>query len=796
MLPASAGAASECDKEGEFYRDLCRSERPLVSIQMSAASPRAGSIVKLTASSDGRRVTYAWDLDGDGTFDDAVGVKAEQIYTSGTRTVGVRATDAFGRTSAETRTFLVHDFNARPTVELDLGSGVATVGQSQTIRVTAADPDGPAPRVDVDRDGNGSFETLLIPNRSTIETTALTAGAVVIAARATDEAGATTVATAPLQAFVPTPGLGVRVTANDPNRPVVAGELVDVQAVVTDLDAVKYEFDYDGDGTFEDDRRLGWRIAKAFTVGEHEVGVRVTDRSGVKRTARTSFLAVASADSATPSLRLEQVPRAYTGVPIDLRAKAFTAGEGFRVDWDADGDGAFDDTFTSAGTITDARGTFTYTAPGTYDVRAKVTNASGVSRVDHTAITVTDSPAAGPGFGALTLSPPRPAGQEWILDARSQPGSTLTFDLDGDGQFDDVPAHDQYGYRWAFATPVAIAVKATDAAGRSTVRTQEVEPLPGNVGPQANLMFLPQVFPTPEQIGEPRLLAGRPTTVLYELLHVGEPCCTATWDTDGDGDYDDATGAFGAFTPQAREYTLGLRVEDDLGGVGTVRDTFSVGTLPPKVAVDIAPNLKTATATASDPDGALSGPLEWDLDNDGVFDDATGDTVPLSPTAYLVGVRAADAGGDIGIDYAQVQHAVCTCEPPEATPTPTPTPDPTSGPIENPPPPKPLRLNARFATPRLGALLARGLTVRPGCEIRCRATVAIEVDKRTAKKLKLRSTELGHAGGTGTTITVKLNAKARKALAKVRSVRFRVAVVATGADGRIGTANRTLTVKR
>jgi hypothetical protein len=45
-------------------------------------------------------------------------------------------------------------------------------------------------------------------------------------------------------------------------------------------------------------------------------------------------------------------------------------------------------------------------------------------------------------------------------------------------------------------------------------------------------------------------------------------------------------------------------------------------------------------------------------------------------------------------------------------------------------------------------------------------------------------------------VTVKLDAKARKALGKLKSVKVKVAVSATSADGRTGTSSKTITVKR
>ena len=91
--------------------------------------------------------------------------------------------------------------------------------------------------------------------------------------------------------------------------------------------------------------------------------------------------------------------------------------------------------------------------------------------------------------------------------------------------------------------------------------------------------------------------------------------------------------------------------------------------------------------------------------------------------------------------------------------------------------------------------MARGLTVKTGCQVKCTASAGISVDKAMAKRLKLRSTQLGSGKG-GAKVTIKLTSKARKALRKVRSVRLKVAYLATGADGRVGTAAKTLTIRR
>jgi plastocyanin len=70
---------------------------PVASFTVSPSSAVTGQVVHFDASASHDAegpVTYAWDLDGDGQFDDGTGVTASRSYTSaGTVTVALRVTD-------------------------------------------------------------------------------------------------------------------------------------------------------------------------------------------------------------------------------------------------------------------------------------------------------------------------------------------------------------------------------------------------------------------------------------------------------------------------------------------------------------------------------------------------------------------------------------------------------------------------------------------------------------------------------------------------------------------------------
>ena len=84
---------------------------PSASFSFAPAAPGVGQAVFYTSSSsdpDGPIATQAWDLDGDGAFDDATGSTAQLAYsTAGPRTVSLRVTDGSGAFSVTFQTVVV-----------------------------------------------------------------------------------------------------------------------------------------------------------------------------------------------------------------------------------------------------------------------------------------------------------------------------------------------------------------------------------------------------------------------------------------------------------------------------------------------------------------------------------------------------------------------------------------------------------------------------------------------------------------------------------------------------------------
>jgi hypothetical protein len=102
---------------------LAQDQRPEASFSFSPEDPRAGQEVRFESSScdpDGRLVRQAWDLDGDGAYDDAEGEAATQTFAGpGPRTIGLEVTARGGATDRQRRTVMVDTVYALPRPDSD-----------------------------------------------------------------------------------------------------------------------------------------------------------------------------------------------------------------------------------------------------------------------------------------------------------------------------------------------------------------------------------------------------------------------------------------------------------------------------------------------------------------------------------------------------------------------------------------------------------------------------------------------------------------------------------------------------
>jgi glucose/arabinose dehydrogenase/Ca2+-binding RTX toxin-like protein len=162
VAPAAGPVSLEIGPGGDlFYTDFdggtvrriryFPTNQPPVAV--AQATPSSG-IAPLEVSFDGRgssdpdgdTLTYAWDLDGDGQYDDSTSPTPSHTYTQdGAVTAGLRVSDLSG--ASDTDAIVVTVGNTAPVATIGAPSSATTwaVGESVAFAGSATDPQGPLP---------------------------------------------------------------------------------------------------------------------------------------------------------------------------------------------------------------------------------------------------------------------------------------------------------------------------------------------------------------------------------------------------------------------------------------------------------------------------------------------------------------------------------------------------------------------------------------------------------------------------------------------------------------------------
>lgn len=229
--------------------------------------------------------------------------------------------------------------------------------------------------------------------------------------------------------------------------------------------------------------------------------------------------------------------------------------------------------------------------------------------------------------------------------------ATMLWDLDGDGQFDDATgstAESSFGQTGTF--PVSLQV--TDLGGETSVATRSVVVQPRS--PTASFTLSPAA----PQTQEPVVFDGGASAA-----PPGETIVAMSWDLDGDGSFDDGTGATAQYTyPTTGARIVGLRVEASGGGASVATRVVAPGNRLPSASFRATPRSPDAgdevqlSSTSFDPDGPIVAQA-WDLDGDRKYDDATGPNAHRSfreAGRFSVGLRVSDADGGTAVQRAVV----------------------------------------------------------------------------------------------------------------------------------------------
>src|SRR3954469_11289008 len=174
----------------------------------------------------------------------------------------------------------------------------------------------------------------------------------------------------------------------------------------------------------------------------------------------------------------------------------------------------------------------------------------------HAAVKPPKQPNAAPA-ATITWAPTAPHSGDMVVfnAATSDPNGdavTVAWDLDGDGRFEKT-APSAVGW-WLSPGPPTFTVRLTDARGAVTVLRRRVDV--GNAPPVAAFTFTPE---SP--------LTGGAVTFTSQSTDPdgGTLALEHSWDLDGDGQYDDATGRTAGATYATGDHVVRLLVRDGAG---------------------------------------------------------------------------------------------------------------------------------------------------------------------------------------------------------------------------------------
>ena len=634
-----------------------------------------------SASTDpgGDTLTYAWDLDNDGQYDDATGatptvpwntLASLGLASDGTSlSIGVQVEDGEGGINAPGTTLVIN--NLAPTAH---AGGPYTIDEGQDLLLDASastDPGGDTLSYAWDLDNDGQYDdaagaTPTVPWNTLAslglasDGTSLSIGVQVEDGEGGINAPGTTLV---INNLAPTAHAGGPYTIDE------GQDLLLDASASTDPggDTLTYTWDLDDDGQYDDAAgatpTVPWNTLASLGLASDgtslSIGVQVDDGDGGIDTVATT-LVVNNLD-----------PTADAGGPytidenhdllLDASASTDAGGDALTYAWDLDNDGQYDDATSATPTVPWATlASLGLASDGTsLSIGVQVDDGEGGINASGTTLVINNlAPTANAG-GPYTMD----EGHDLLLDASAStdPGGdalTYTWDLDNDGQYNDATG----------ATPTVpwstLASLGLASDGTSLSIGVQVDDGDGGIDTVATTLVVNNLDPTAD--------AGGPYTIdeNHDLLldasastDAGGDALTYAWDLDNDGQYDDATSATPTvpwatlaslgLASDGTSLSIGVQVDDGEGGINASGTTLVINNLAPTAnaggpyTMDEGHDLLLDASASTDPGGdALT--YTWDLDNDGQYNDATGAT-PTVPWSTLASLGLASDGTSLSI---------------------------------------------------------------------------------------------------------------------------------------------------
>jgi len=252
----------------------------------------------------------------------------------------------------------------------------------------------------------------------------------------------------------------------------IRGVKFDAHTSFTPSGAADYEWDLDGDGTYETHSASSIVYKKFPIAGTYHIGLKVIDGDNSGKTDTvTHDLVVYNA----PKAVIAAAPQvALLGQQVSFSAAGSTGDGGVsNYSWDLDGNGTFE---TNTGTTPSAQAS--YQSLGQRTVRVRVTDSHGTTGIASVNETVTRAPSA-----AFTFAPSPAVVNETVRFDGSQSSDDskvvdYAWDLDGNGTF-ETDTHGSPKATMKYTTPgtVNVRLRVTDDNGLQDIVTHAVDVL-------------------------------------------------------------------------------------------------------------------------------------------------------------------------------------------------------------------------------------------------------------------------------------------------------------------------------